>query len=504
MRKINEFYGFFRTGHRIIFCLLMGQAACFADNSALFNYAEYKLASTFTLPCDSEKEKSFSADTGLKLSFRDAEFRGYVNLPKTGFGTFGAAEGLSEKLDLLDEPRLGAGIYLFKNTLPVTMKIGHNSYSKSISKMKNPSPPVTANPLTKSFAFSTGTGAGLPTLTGSCQPLSCSLGAVTSEKLFPIQFALEGFINDEEEGAAFFSARYQFSRSLLIQSAFSLGRFYIENNSTILKKNNIAFEPDYFYSALGEFCFHSPLLKVNLYAGLQESPYEVNPFWLRLDGRTSLSFFMLNFSYFAIPTTKDSPKALPLIGGSSSICRIVEQASVNPQLLFLFDDKNASSIRLGFSALENWKVTATNTPVQLNTAKVRLGASYENSFFTMRLDWTRANILLSGTPPTKSSTPEEYQSFGFSSSLAGKVAKISLSASYANYPPVTESSSLKEIYSADLKIALPKVSLAAQTGFDFTMKDGNPYTRELNLGATYAFKRKYFRSSVRISLIMPF
>ena len=134
MRKINEFYGFFRTGHRIIFCLLMGQAACFADNSALFNYAEYKLASTFTLPEDSEKEKSFSADTGLKLSFRDAELRGYVSLPKTGFGTFGAAEGLSEKLDLLDEPRLGAGIYLFKNTLPVTMKIGHNSYSKSLSR----------------------------------------------------------------------------------------------------------------------------------------------------------------------------------------------------------------------------------------------------------------------------------------------------------------------------------------------------------------------------------
>jgi hypothetical protein len=69
---------------------------------------------------------------------------------------------------------------------------------------------------------------------------------------------------------------------------------------------------------------------------------------------------------------------------------------------------------------------------------------------------------------------------------------------------VTESSSLKEIYSADLKIALPKQSLSAQTGLDFTLKDGNPYARELNLGLTYAFKRKYFRSSVRISLIMPF
>ncbi len=488
MEKINDFYGIFRTGRRIIFCLIMCISACFAESAPLFNYAEYKFASTLTVPKDSDEEKTFSANTGLKLSFRDAELRGYTSNQNGDF----------------EDLRWGAGVFLFRNTVPVTMKVGHNTYSKSVSKMKNPSPPVTANPLVKSFAFSTGTGASLTTLSGSTQPLSYSLWAKTAEKFFPVQFALEGFFNDENEGAASFSAKYSLSRSVFVQSAFSGGRFYIENNSTILKKNNVGFNADYFYSALGEFCFHTPLLKLNLYAGIQESPYEVNPFWFRLDGRTSLSFLMLNFSYFAIPTTKDSPKAAPLIGGSSSICRIVEQASVNPQLLFLFDDKNSSSVRLGFSALENWKVTATNTPVQLNTAKLRAGIAFESRFFTTRLDWTRANILLSGTPPTKSSTPEEYQSFGFSSSFTGKVAKISLSASYANYPPVTESSSLKEIYSADLKIALPKQSLSAQTGLDFTLKDGNPYARELNLGATYAFKRKYFRSSVRISLIMPF
>ena len=486
MEKINDFYGIFRTGRRIIFCLIMGISACFAESAPLFNYAEYKFASTLTVPKDSDEEKTFSADTGLKLSFRDAELRGYTSRQKGEF----------------EDLRWGAGVFLFRNTVPVTMKVGHNTYSKSVSKMKNPSPPVTANPLVKSFAVSTGTGASLTTLSGSTQPLSYSLGAKTAEKIFPVQFALEAFFNDENEGAASFSAKYSLSRSVFVQSAFSGGRFYIENNSTILKKNNAGFNADYFYSALGEFCFHSPLLKLNLYAGIQESPYEVNPFWFRLDGRTSLSFLMLNFSYFAIPTTKDSPKAVPLIGGSSSICRLVEQAGVNPQILFLFDDKNASSIRLGFSALENWKVTATNTPIQLNTAKLRAGLAFESRFLTARLDWTHANILLSGTPPTKSSTPEEYQSFGFSSSFAGKFAKISVSGNYSNSPPLTETSAKKEIYSADLKIAFPKTNLTAQTGIDVTMKDGERYSGEFCTGLSWTLKRKFLRASFKAEVKM--
>lgn len=503
MKKKWKICGTFRTGRKLIFACRILVSFGFSHAEGIFNFAEWKLATTFTVPTEETgKNDAVSGNTGLRLSFRDAELRGYVSLPKTEFQEIGETEGLSEKLDLLDEPRLGAGVFLFRNTVPVTMKVGHNSYSKSVSKMKNPSPPVTANPLTKSFAFSTGCGASLPTLTSSKQSLSYSVSARNSTKIFPVQFSADGFFNEEKECAGSISAKYSLGRSVFLQPAFSFGRFYIENDSTILKKNNASFEADYFYSALGEFCFHSPILKLNLYAGLQESPYEVNPFWFRFDGRTSLSFFMLNFSYFAIPTTKDSPKAVPLIGGSGSICRIVEQASVNPQVLFLFG--NESSVRLGFAALENWKVTATNIPVQLNTAKLRAGAEYANRIFQLRFDWTHANILLEGEAPTKSSRPEEYQSFGISSSFAGMLAKISLSGSYANYPPMTDSSSLKEIFSADLKIAVPRANISTQTGVDVTLKDGERYAGEFNAGVSYAFKRKYFRSSVRISLIVPF
>ena len=512
MRKKKDLCGFFRTrtafshGRRGFFaCLIMSISLSGGFSEPIFNFAEFKSSATFTIPNEETgKEKAVAGNAGVRLSFRDADARAYVTLPKTELQTIQNTENFSQKCDLLNDVRYGAGIFLFKKTVPTAIKIGQNSYSKSVSKMKNPSPSTTANPLTKSFAFSTGIGASLPTLTSSVQPISYSISMQTSEKLLPIQFGAEGFLTEENEKVASVSAKYKISRSVFVQSALSLGRFYIENNSTVLKKNNALFEPDFFYSGLGELCFHSPLLKINAYSGFQQSPYEKDSAWFKIDGRTSFRAILLNVSYFAIPTTKDSPKVAPLIGGSSSICRTVEQASVNPQILLLFDDKNASSVQLGFSALENWKVTSTNKPVQLNTAKFRAGILYESRFFTTRFDWTHANILLEGEPPIKSAYPEEYYSYALSSSFAGKFAKISVSGSYTNYPPQTETSALKEVYSADAKIAVPKWNVTAQAGIDVTHKDGERTSSEFDASVSYVIRKKYLRSSVKVGVAMPF
>ena len=173
MEKKNYLCLWQKIRHRLFFCLSLAfsQNFCFGEN--LFNFLEYKLSANFTLPQgDSDKEKTVAGNTGLKASFRDADLRGYVTLPKTKFSEIEDANSASEKFELLDDFRYGAGIFLFKKSLPLTLKIGQNSFSKSVSKMRNPSPSTTANPLTKSFAFSTGIGASLPTLSSSVQPLS--------------------------------------------------------------------------------------------------------------------------------------------------------------------------------------------------------------------------------------------------------------------------------------------------------------------------------------------
>lgn len=494
MKKISDVSGNFSGGRRLIFCMALVSAFIiqvdFARAEDFFNFAEYKLGTHLKIPKDEGQKTEVSGESGLRLSFRDADLRGY--------GDF------SESSSVWEEPRLGAGIFLFKKSFPTSIKIGHNSYSKSLSKMKNPSPPTVINPLAKSFSFAAGCGAALPTLSSTRQPLSCSLSLKPDEKFFPVQLAAESFLNEDKEGGVFVSAKYELGRNIIVQPALSCARFLLEGKSTVLKKNNADFDADYFYSGLAEFSFHSPLVKVNFFSGIQESPYEVNPFWFRIDGRTSFKSFLLGFSYFAIPTAKDSPKAAPLIGGSSSVCRIVEQASMNSQVLFLFDDKNASSMRIGFSALENWKVTPTNLPVQLNTAKIRAAASYENRFLELRFDWTHANILISGEPPTKSSRPEEYHSFGLSSSFAGNLARFSISGSYAKYPPQYVSSALKEIYSADLKIGIPAISLTGKGGVDLTMKNGELYAGEFSAGALWSIRRKFLRASIKVELQVPF
>mgnify|MGYP007101911381 CR=1 FL=1 len=500
------FCGDFRFGRRLVlFCLFLSFSVPLFAREAFFNFAEFKYSSSFTLPLESsEKEKAVSGSTGLKLSFRDLDLRGYVTLPKTAFSEIQGTQNLTEKYDLLNEPRYGAGVFLFKKSFPLTVKVGHNTYSKSMSKLKNPSPSTTANPLTKSFSFSTGLGSSLPTLTSSVQPLSLSLNFSVPESKALVPLCADFAINDEKTATASVSSKIPFSRFSYIQTAFSAGRFYLENTSTVLKKNYADFSGDWFYCALGEFSFHSPLVKLNAYAGFHQSPYDSDSFWLKFDGRTAFKMFLLDFSYFMIPTSKNSPKVAPLIGGSSSICRIVEQASVNPQLLFLLNDKNSSSIRLGFSALENWKVTATNTPVQLNTLKLRSAASYEASFLTFRFDWTAANILLAGEPPTQSSTPEKYHSFGVSSSLSGKSTKTSLSASYAYYPPLTDTSAKKETVSADVKFALPKKNLTAKSGVDMVFKNGERYSSSFDTSVNYCIKKKYLRTNFKIEFILPF
>lgn len=503
--------GFIRARRSLLsVCSLLALPVCLCAgenllNKVEFNFAEIKFSSSLTLPTESSgKEKALSGSGGLRLNFQHLDLRGYATLPKTDLKKIAGAHTVGEKTDLLNEPRYGAGIFLFKKSVPLTIKAGSNTYSKSASKLKNPSPSTTANPLTKGFSFSTGAGASLPTLTSSAQPLSVAANFSLPEKKSPVPLSVDLFVTEDAAAFGSLSGKISLTRYISLQSAFSFGRFYIENNSTVLKKNNASFAPDWFYCALGETAFHSPLLKLHGYAGFHQSPYESDSMWLKIDGRTTFKILLVDFSFFMIPTAKNAPKAAPLIGGSSSVCRTTEQMSVNPQLIFTFADKNASSLRLGFSALENWKVTSTNTPAQLNVLKLRAGTAYESRFVNARLDWTDANILLAGEPPIKSAYPERYRTLALSGSASGKAAKTAVSASYTKYPPVTEGSATKETYSASVSVAIPKKNLSFKSGIDLTYKEKERHSSSVDASISYTMRKKYVRASAKLEFIMPF
>ncbi|MBQ0051916.1 MAG: hypothetical protein KBT11_07620, partial [Treponema sp.] len=281
--------------------------------------------------------------------------------------------------------------------------------------------------------------------------------------------------------------------------------FYVQNDSVVLKKNYCDFEPEWLYSGICEFSLKSPVLKTNFYAALLETPYDNLSFWFKAEGRTAWKNFLLDFSYFAVPSAAKSPNAAPLIGGSSSICRTLEQFSLNPQILFLFDDKNSSSLRLGVNVLNMWKITDTNKVEELQLMKIRSGICFENSFFTGQLDFTTNNLLLDGVPPTVSSTPEKYYGCRLSLSSAFSSCGIYFSADYKNYPPPASSSARKDSVDFSIKATPGRAKiLNASAGLSLIYKDMKRYSGNFSAGAGLKLKSKKIRSSIKIQLEIPF
>lgn len=468
-----------------------------------FDYLDLKFTSSLVFPSEtSEKEKSLSAAAGVKIFAEDLflvnklDARCYATLPKTSFSDFPVFP---------DEPRFGVGLYLFEESLPTQLKIGQNSFSKSISRLKNPSPSGSGNPLSKSFSFSSGIGASLPGLTSSSQPKSLALSFSIPKENFVLPVVAEGFLTEELNSALSFSTEYSFNKFLSIQSAFTAARFLVENNSSVLKKAHADFEPDFLFAGLFESSLKAPFLKANLSLGLHQNPYDSCDFWLRLDGRTSFRSILLDFTYFCIPTISNSPDVLPLIGIGSSIQKTISFAGVNPQFVLFLPTEKFSSLRFGLYGSDSVKICSTAKAEKLNLAKLRFGAEFEMSSVDLKLDFAAANILLFGTPPNKSNTPEKYYSAGLSGNFSVRKFYFAFSSSCKYYPPYDSSSSDKKNIAFSLT-AVPEGNrnFTFQGGFDVGFKDSERNSGNINGGVTVKNKTKFVNSSVKCLLAVPF
>ena len=490
--------------------LLLGKTFC----APTFDFAELKFSSAVSVPSGEirqKKEDSVSTSAGVKISVSDLFFldnldaRFYQSLPKTPFAAISRAEDFSEFYRLLKEPRYGAGLLLFEKTVPLQIRLGQNSFAKSISKLKNPSPSFSANPLAKSFSFAPGIGASLPTLGSSVQPMSVAVSFSLPEKRFRLPFCAEFFLSETELFGANFRAKHSFNRLFSVQTSFTAARFFLENNSAVLKKAYANFEPDFFYAFLWESNFTSPVLKTNFSLGTHQNPYKGNAVWLQVDGRMGYRWFLVDFSYFAIPTTKFFPKVAPLIGGSSSIQKTVEGASVSPKFVFVLPTKKYSSIVFGFSASEVWKICSTKNAELLNVGKLRFGTEFENRNLDLKFDVTLANQILSGEPPNKSNTPEKYCSASMKGSVSMKNATFSLGTAFKYYPPLDEKSAEKKNCSADFFISPFEMRMFSfQTGVDLAFKGNERTSGTFENGISFKNRSKFLHSSVKIVFSVPF
>lgn len=486
---------------------LVQVAFAFSEANLLgFNFVDARFAATLTAPTKGEEDSEYYAagSAGIRLSFDNADFRSYVTLPKTSFSELEIPQSLNDA-------RYGGSLSLFQKSVPLTLKAGRLSYSRSMTRLKTPNPSYSANPLKKSFSFSPGLSPSLPTQTSSVQPVSGAL-SVSGKKLnLPVLSKLNADImaNEEDTVAASIYFRTKLSKSVYFDTAFTGGQFYLEKETSYLKKNNALFAGGTYKAFCAETAFRSPLFKANISAGVHESPYS-SPYssasaWFDLKTRAAYKAFLLDCGFFAIPTSASSPFAAPLIGADSSICKTITQVSVNPQIIFPLRLSSPSFLRLGANVTGARKLTGTYSVAGTDVLKISAGVLFESTYFDVKTVFTAANLLLSERATKVSLIPEESYTLSLSASKAARLFAATASASLKYCPAPLSTSYEKHIINAALSLTPGKTRrLTLKGSLYHYIKDNEPYSSTLQASASYKLKTKYVHSTVKITAVQPF
>ena len=414
---------------------------------------------------DSTKADSASAYAGARFLFRDADFRAYSTIPKTTLDEI--------TFDSFESPRLGAALFLFQDSFPITARAGSLSLSRSFSRLSSPSPSTTANPLALYPSPSLGLGSTLPSLTSSKKPLAFSV-----QTKFLKSGVFEIFFDEDKNSAASAYSKRTLSKYSSIFAALTVSRAFVENNSSVLKKNGADFSGTFLCAGEAELLFRNPIFNADFHAGIHESPFSNQAFGfsIRSESRFVLKNFMLGSSFFALPTAQTAPRVCPLLGQNSKVVRTIFQGGINPQLALPI---KRATVKIGSHALVSQKVSSTKNAEELLVGKFRAGASFSWRDFFLRADYTHANVLLDGNPQTKTASPEEYYDFALQTSFKPKSFALKADASVKIIPPYSEKYQEQRLYSASVSVSPGKKrGFTAKGGFSAKYKgeertDGN-------------------------------
>ncbi len=472
-----------------------------------FKYAQAQLSVSQTLQKEDDKNQ-ISADAGAKILFSFADLRFFDSLPKSDWSKIKeAAQGdFPEDLkDLLEKPRWGGGIFLFKESFPIEAKGGHISFSKSVAKLNSPAPSILTGPLTKSFSFSTGLGAGLPTLSSSEKPRAFSLSA--GKEFSRFSFFAQGAADEDKKILASCGLTFKITRFTKISSTFTGGRFYIESSSKVLESNYCKIEPGWQKAFVWENLFSSPWLKASVAAGLQEvtfSPeyerfYEDKAIWIRGKSRSTFRNFLLDSSFFFVPTAKKFPKAAPLVTASSSLMRTYAQASLNPQVLFLFD--GGRSLRVGLAGGTSRKSVGTKKIAMIQLAEGKAAFEFEGRVFNFGAEGGIKNRVLRQEECNQSDLPDFCYTGGLDFGAAFQKGRISSTASLKHYPEYGKDEKIRDEISFSVNAAPGKSRiLSLSGGWKGVFTDRERDSASVNAGAKVNIQMKKFRLSAKYTV----
>ena len=476
-----------------------------------FKYAEVKETASLTIQTDSKKENSYGGSAGFRLVFGkplwNLDARTYVTLPKTKSPAFTSLSSPADFFALWDSPRYGAG-FVTNTAFPVTVRGGMLSFSKSVSRLENPAPSSSANPLTKGFGFSAGVGANLPSLSGAAKPLAAFVSVSAPQKVVPLPFQAQCGVTEEQRAYASVSCTIPAGKFVTIQPVLTAGRMKIENKQKYLADTNADFSAQWLYGILWETAVRSPWIKANITAGFQETPFSDEfsswTVWIKAAARMAYRNVLVDISYFSIPTLSDSPKAVPLVGGSSTVCRTLRQFGINPQLQFELHNAYAATLRWGIHGLFETKIVNTLEAGQYSTLRLNTALAYESRQIGAKITAGVTNVLLGDSFPTNGSIPEKYYSADITSSVALEKAKASLSIGYDHYPESPKTGNTKERFSLDTSLSPGKQRIVTITGgADISCKNGEKTSSSANGSVTIQLKSTFIRASLKCAMTVP-
>lgn len=437
-------------------------------------------------------KNSLQFSAGGKLKFTHTEFSAFVTLPKTKTETLKKISSAEEFFGAFNDIRFGGSAVFFEKKVPLTIKGGMLNFSRSVSRLKTPAPAAMSYTTSKSFSWTPGLHSTIPALSSAVKPLGIFCSANFKKTGLPLTVC--GFAT--EEGNAFFSTlcRITLSPHSFLDISFNGGRFFLENNSALLKKNGLSFNGGFYFAGSFEAGFQSPHFKSSLFATIHESPYGAAGCTINSKSRIAFGPFVVNANFFAIPTSSKSPKEVPLIAAGSALTKTVEQHEINPQ--FLFFVKNFSC-RAGFSASKTWKIAGTSDVATLNLLRLNAGLSAENAKTSAKINFAASNILLSENPPDKSLIPGKYYALSLSASNVFEKLRASVSFSFKHYPPVTQNSAEKQTASFTSNLSFGKAKrLYFSAGIDSTFSDGE--FSKLGGTVSAAYKAKFKKVSISL------
>ena len=252
---------------------------------------------------------------------------------------------------------------------------------------------------------------------------------------------------------------------------------------------------------LGEVFLKTPIFQTEIKTGVHESAFGGEDIWIFSQAWAFLGWTSFGASYFSIPTRESAPKTVPLLGQNSSVVRTFEQIGANAQIALPL---GKNSVRLGTHFSRSQKIVATKDAQEIGIGKIRGAIEFSRGDFSIRADFTRANALLFGNPPNKSTTPEEYFDYAVSFSLKPKDFSIFAKTNLKIQPPYSEKYEEIRTFNANLSISPVKNrNLYLQSGFSSSFKGESLNSRSISGAVSFKTSGK-IRVSSKIAVEMKF